>query len=59
MISVLNSRIKLILLDGRSLIGQMIAFDRYMNLVLADTEEFRKIKIKTGDKGMQEIEVIS
>lgn len=32
--------------DSRQLVGQMLAYDRHMNLVLADTEEFRRVKRK-------------
>jgi small nuclear ribonucleoprotein B and B' len=51
MLSLINWRLKVTLSDGRALVGQMLAFDRHMNLVLADCEEFRRVKPKkqTGD----------
>ena len=46
MLSLINWRIKVTINDGRALTGQMLAFDKHMNLVLADCEEFRRVRPK-------------
>jgi small nuclear ribonucleoprotein (snRNP)-like protein len=46
MLSLVNWRIKVTISDGRALTGQMLAFDKHMNLVLAECEEFRRIRPK-------------
>ena len=42
----INYRIRVTLTDNRILIGTFLAFDKHMNLVLSETEEYSRIKAK-------------
>ncbi|KAI9636193.1 uncharacterized protein MKK02DRAFT_37046 [Dioszegia hungarica] len=46
MVTLVNYRLKVTLNDGRALVGQMLAYDKHMNFVLAECEEFRTVKGK-------------
>ncbi|KAI0395100.1 Sm-like ribonucleoprotein [Xylariaceae sp. FL0594] len=46
MAGYINYRMRVTLIDGRQMTGQMLAFDKHMNLVLGDTDEFRRVKRK-------------
>jgi len=48
MLQYINYRMRVTILDGRQIVGRFMAFDRHMNVVLGDAEEFRKLPPKTG-----------
>jgi small nuclear ribonucleoprotein B and B' len=48
--NLVDYRVRITLTDGRQLTGLLMAFDKYMNLVLADTEEFRRTKRRSTTK---------
>ncbi|KAH7441343.1 hypothetical protein KP509_03G034300 [Ceratopteris richardii] len=48
MLQYINYRMRVTIQDGRQMVGKLMAFDRHMNLVLGDCEEFRRLPIKAG-----------
>mmetsp|Transcript_90268 Transcript_90268/g.291896 ORF Transcript_90268/g.291896 Transcript_90268/m.291896 type:complete len:231 (+) Transcript_90268:140-832(+) len=48
-----NWRCSVTLIDGRVLVGTLMAVDRHVNLVLCNTEEYRKYKVKGKPEGKE------
>jgi small nuclear ribonucleoprotein (snRNP)-like protein len=51
----INYRMKVTIQDSRTLVGKFMAFDKHLNLVLCDCEEYRKI-VPKGKKGVEKIQ---
>ncbi|GJV55839.1 small nuclear ribonucleoprotein-associated protein B'-like protein [Tanacetum coccineum] len=56
MLQYINYHMRVTIQDGRQLVGKFMAFDRYMNLVIGDCEEFRKLPPAKGAKKGEERE---
>eukprot|EP00461_Guttulinopsis_vulgaris_P000509 UN00509 len=45
----LQWRMKVVADEKRYFIGTLLSFDKHMNIVLSDADEYRKVKSKTGE----------
>jgi len=54
MLQFVNWRMRVTIADNRTLLGTFMAFDRHMNIVLGDCEEYRKVRGKKASEEKEE-----
>ncbi|KAA0202999.1 hypothetical protein HAZT_HAZT010848 [Hyalella azteca] len=56
MMNHVGYRMKITMQDSRTFVGVFKAFDKHMNVILCDAEEFRRVRTKKGDGAREEKE---
>ena len=46
----IDFRVRITIQDGRMMVGTFLAYDKHMNVVLSDTDEYRIVKKKDVQK---------
>eukprot|EP01118_Nematostelium_gracile_P007283 TRINITY_DN235_c0_g1_i2.p1 TRINITY_DN235_c0_g1~~TRINITY_DN235_c0_g1_i2.p1 ORF type:complete len:202 (+),score=69.73 TRINITY_DN235_c0_g1_i2:110-715(+) len=54
MLQYINYRMRITIQDNRTLIGKFMAFDKHMNLIIGECEEYRKVAPKGKSKEERE-----
>lgn len=53
LLALVNKSTRVVLLDGRQLVGKLLAFDRHMNLILDEVQETRRTRAgKVESRGL-------
>ncbi|CAG9465362.1 unnamed protein product [Pedinophyceae sp. YPF-701] len=58
MMQYINYRMRITIASGRQYLGRLMAYDKHMNLVLGDCEEFRKLPPRKGGEEREERRVL-